>query len=80
MVDEADMQKKFDKKYEFFRCNLNCGMDNGEYKNWEATFLLLTKREKENLIKQTYNRMKIYNRKYKPKKWAGYNDKNGDEI
>ena len=77
---EVSREKEFDKKYGFFSCELDCGMNNGEYKNWEVTFLLLTKKEKEELIKQTYNRMKLYNRKYKPKEWAGYNNKIGDEL
>lgn len=75
-----ESHKAFEKKFEFFSCSNDCGGNNGEYKNWEVTFLLLTKKEKEDLIKKTYNRMKLSNKKYKPKDWAGYTNKHGDEI
>ncbi|MBE3128792.1 MAG: hypothetical protein IMZ60_03835 [Actinobacteria bacterium] len=75
-----ESEKKFNEKYEFFSCNLDSGMSNGVYKNWEVTFLLLTKKEKEELIRETYKRMKLYNKKYKPKDWAGYNNERGEEI
>jgi len=77
---EEQKAKKFYEKYGFFCCTLDAGMDNGEYKEWKVTFLLLTKKEKEELIKQTYRRMQLYNRKYKPKSWCGYIDDKGEEI
>lgn len=82
MTKEKELQKakKFDEKYEYFPCGLDPGMDNGEYKNWKVTYLLLTKKEKEQLMKQTYRRMQLYNRKYKPKEWCGYTDNNGEEV
>ena len=75
-----ESHEEFEKKFSFFSCNLDCGMNNGVYKNWEVTFLLLTKKEREDLIRKTYNRMKLSNKKYKPKDWAGYCDKDGEEI
>lgn len=77
---EEQKVKKFDEKYNFFSCSLDAGMNNGKYKDWEVTFLLLTKKEREQLIKQTYRRMQLYNRKYKPKSWCGYTNDKGEEI
>ena len=73
-------EKEFDKKFLFFGCNLSSGCNHGTYKNWDIRFLLLTKKEKEQLIKQTYNRMRLYNKMYKPKSWCGYTNEKGEEI
>ncbi len=72
-------EKEFDKKYLFFNCSCD-GSNQGTYKNWDVTFLLLTKEEKEKLIKKTYERMKSYNKNYKPKSWAGYSDNSGEDA
>ena len=77
---EERRKEVFDKKYDFFSCRLHDGMDHGEYKNWLVTFLLLTKDEKKQLIKLTYNRMKAYNKRYKPKDYVGFVDKHGNEL
>ena len=54
-----EIARKFNEKYGYFSCSLKSGMDNGEYKHWKVTFLLLTEKEKKELIRQTYKRMQL---------------------
>ena len=76
MNKEEIKTKDFDKKYKYLSLN-NVLKD---YKDWEVSFFLLTKEELNDLIKKTYNRMRLYNKKYKPKSWAGYDNRNGEDI
>jgi len=70
MATEKELKKyeKFGKKYIYISLN------NEIYPNDDVSrkFLLATKQELKQLNKLTNNRIKLFDKKYCPKGWAGY--------